>query len=280
MEILTHNLPESARVLDLGAGGGSFSYRSTPAGVIAIDLAFPDQAQDCFARVVADAGCLPLRDHSIDVVICNNTLEHFDRGHDTVLEIDRVLGSGGHLWVSVPNGFSFDDGLYRFVFKGGGHVNRFTLSTLLHTVESGTHLSAQSYKTLYSGFVYLSPPPEEKLVHFPRRARVLSYFPPRLLELGLLWFNYAVRLLDRYLPAQISQYGWGVVFRRRKEISPVRTGGISGLEEIPADLNVCFSCGSGHPESTLLPILKAFVFWKSYSCPSCGKKNLFFRQRT
>ena len=187
MEILTHNLPASARVLDLGAGGGSFSYRSTPAGVIAIDLAFPDQAQDCFARVVADAGCLPLRDHSIDVVICNNTLEHFDRAHDTVLEIDRVLGSGGHLWVSVPNGFSFDDGLYRFVFKGGGHVNRFTLSSLLRTIESGTHLSAQSYKMLYSGFVYLSPPPAEKLVHFPRRARVLSYFPPRLLELVLRW---------------------------------------------------------------------------------------------
>ena len=48
MDELVRHLSGSTRVLDLGAGGGSFAYDSTQAKVIAADLAFPSRAQPCW----------------------------------------------------------------------------------------------------------------------------------------------------------------------------------------------------------------------------------------
>ena len=145
MDELVHHLSRTDTVLDLGSGGGSFSYAATQAQVIAVDQTFPSHAQPCRSRIVADSRAVPLKSSSVDVVICNNTLEHFDNLDDTLAEVDRLLKEGGYLWASVPNGFSFEDNLYRFIFEGGGHVNRFTLDSFLETIESHTHLRAIHY---------------------------------------------------------------------------------------------------------------------------------------
>ncbi len=273
MDDLVRGLPKGAKVLDLGAGGGSFSYRSTEADVLAVDLAFPSGAQPCFARLTADSRALPFRDGSLDVVVCNHTLEHFEEIDAAVAEIDRLLKEGGHLWVAVPDGFLFDDWLYRRLFEGGGHVNRFSLESLIGRVESGTGLRAVRYKKLHSGFVYLNPPDPAKLPYYPPPARRLARIPPRFLEAGVRWLNWLTRKTDRLLGTRTSQYGWGVVFRR------VPAGAASPQpKEMPADFNVCHACGAGHVESSLTPLLRRrALLWKFYDCPSCGKPNLFVR---
>jgi SAM-dependent methyltransferase len=275
MDELVRNLPPSAKILDLGAGGGSFAYASTPAQVVAVDLAFPSQRQPCLGAAIAAAERLPLEDHSIDVVICNHTLEHFTALEGALQEINRVLKTGGHVWAAVPNGFSFDDRLYRLVFRGGGHVNQFSLPSFLEALQSGTELRALYYKTLHSGLVFLNPPTPEKLPHYPRRARVLGSIPPGILRSFLRYANYLVRFVDRLFHSQLSQYGWAVVLCREEAPRGEKRTDTTQLRSMQEDINVCYSCGTGHPEALLVKILRSYGFWKAYPCPSCGTTNLF-----
>ena len=277
MDELVCNLSPSAKVLDLGAGGGSFSYASTPAQVVAVDLAFPSQRQSCLGSMIAAAEKLPLQDHSMDVVICNHTLEHFTELEGVLQEINRILKTGGHLWAAVPDGFSCDDRLYRWVFRGGGHVNQFSLKTFVETLESGTELRALHYKVLHSGLVYLNSPTPEKLPYYPRRARVLGSIPPGMLQSFLRYANQLVRFVDRHFHSQLSHYGWAVVLCREKARKVAKRTVTSNLKSMQEDVNVCFSCGTGHPESILVKILRSYGFWKAYPCPSCGMINLFTR---
>ncbi len=277
MDELVCRLPPSAKVLDLGAGGGSFSYASTPAQVVAIDLAFPSQRQACLGSLTAAAERLPLQDHSMDVVICNHTLEHFTELEGAVQEINRVLKVGGHLWAAVPDGFSCDDRLYRLVFQGGGHVNQFSLQSFVDLLEKETELRALHYKVLHSGLVYLNPPSPEKLPHYPRRARVLGSIPSGMLLSFLRYANHLVRFVERHFHSHLSHYGWAVVLCREETRKLAQRTVAGTLTSMPEDVNVCFSCGTGHPESILVKILRPYRFWKAYPCPSCGMTNFFSR---
>lgn len=280
MDDLVRDLSSQARVLDLGAGGGSFDYSSTAARVVAVDLAFPPSGQACAGRLVADSGALPLRSGSFDVVVCNHTLEHFENLSEAVGEIDRVLRPGGFLWAAVPDGFSFTDRLYRWVFEGGGHVNQFTLSSFIQALQNGACLRVRSCKILYSSFIYLNPPRPEALIHYNDRAQQLSRVPPRLLEALLRALNYAVRRLDGWFKRGWSLYGWGVVFEKvtSKGDAPSASAA-QQIEWIPGCINVCFSCGAGHPAAALATRLERFLLlWKVYRCP-CGKRNFYFEDR-
>ena len=268
MDHLVRDLSATARVLDLGSGGGSFDYSSTSSGVVAVDIAFPAPIQGALGQVCANSSTLPLRDESVDLVVSNHTLEHFAELHCALTEIDRVLKGEGTLWVAVPDSTCLDDILYRWVFEGGGHVNPFTLASLISTVEARTGLRAREYKRLFSGFVYLSPPDPEKLAHFPPRARFLGIVPPALLSFGLRWLNYLTRLCDGWFSTRFSQYGWGVVFQ--KSIEPVQ------MIELECEVNVCFRCGTGHPDSTLASVVSRKLLWKTFSCSVCAEMNLYF----
>ena len=268
MDHLVRDLSAPARVLDLGSGGGSFDYSSTSSGVVAVDIAFPAPIQGALGQVCASSSALPLKDESVDLVVSNHTLEHFAELDCALTEVDRVLKEEGALWVAVPDKSCLDDILYRWVFEGGGHVNLFTLASLISTVEARTGLRAREFKRLFSGFVYLSPPDPEKLVHFPPRARWPGMVPPVLLRFGLRWLNYLTRLCDGWLSTRLSQYGWGVVFQKSKE--PV------SMIELKCDVNVCFRCGTGHPDTTLISVVFRKLLWRTYSCSTCAEKNLYF----
>ena len=55
------------------------------------------------ARVDLEAGRLPWEDESVDVVVCNQVLEHLKNVWLPMTEIYRVLRPGGHAVLSVPN---------------------------------------------------------------------------------------------------------------------------------------------------------------------------------
>jgi SAM-dependent methyltransferase len=55
------------------------------------------------ARVDLETGRLPWEDESVDVVVCNQVLEHLKNIWLPMTEMYRVLRPGGHAVLSVPN---------------------------------------------------------------------------------------------------------------------------------------------------------------------------------
>lgn len=55
------------------------------------------------ARVDLEAGRFPWEDGSVDVVVCNQVLEHLKNIWLPMTEMHRVLRPGGHAILSVPN---------------------------------------------------------------------------------------------------------------------------------------------------------------------------------
>ncbi len=268
MDNLVRALPRESWVVDIGAGPGSFDYASTSAHVLAVDLEFADTRRHKDGSVRAPANWLPLGDAVADVVVCNHSLEHFPEPGRALNEIDRVLKPGGFCWIAVPDGRSVDDRLYRFLFAGGGHLNRFSIDSFLRTLNSATELNLVSFKDLYSGFVFLVPPTKQRLQYFPQPARaIFSIAPARMVRFSARWFAYLTRRIDRLLGSHTSRYGWGFVLQKSTVGAAVR--------RMPDYVNVCVGCGAGHPAESLMPDRGYLGFVRSYRCPSCGARNLF-----
>ena len=254
-------------VLDLGCGHGSFQYEKCRGRIVAMDIALPDAAsrapQATYVR--ADSCAIPLSLASVDVVVSHHTLEHFTNYKETLNEIRRVLNPNGWLWIAVPNGYGFDDALYRFVFAGGGHVNRFEYHTLVREIEATTEMHLQRSCDLFSSFIYLRRPAEEELQQYPARAGFLGEIPAGFLTFIVLALNAATRLCDKILGSRYSQYGWGFVFSR----------GQIAVEEMPSYFNVCRQCGSGNDSGSVRRRSRCSIFGlRLYDCPHCGEFNV------
>ena len=178
-------------VLDLGCGPGSFHYGVCRGRIIALDLMLPEitSPHPHVAYMRADSSAIPLRDASVDVVVSHHTLEHFPDYKTTLAEIRRVLSPNGWFWIAVPNGYGFDDGLYRFIFAGGGHVNRFEYHALVDEVQSVTGTRLLRSCDLFSSFIYLKRPAEGQLQHYPGRAGFLAEIPLGFLTFCVLGLN-------------------------------------------------------------------------------------------
>src|SRR5277367_2485686 len=128
------------RVLDLGAGAGSLKGSGYPCQVVTVDYdwgAFTQAYQVDGRYGVAAAGeALPFPAAVFDLVICHHVLEHVAALDGVLAEVRRVLKDDGRMYVSVPNGYGLCDGIYRWVFEGGDHVNRFRRQELTSKVES------------------------------------------------------------------------------------------------------------------------------------------------
>ncbi len=109
-------------VLDLGAGRGELfqedtvayrraliTHRGRCAKVIGADvdpavLSNPSLDE---AYVIGADGRLPLPDHSVDVIVSDNTFEHVEDPYRFAAEIDRVLVPGGWLCARTPNKWGY-----------------------------------------------------------------------------------------------------------------------------------------------------------------------------
>ena len=255
-------------VLDLGCGRGSFQYQQCRGHVIGIDLTVPEKnaGQSRIAYVRGDSSSIPLQDASVDVVLSHHTLEHFSDYKATLAEIRRVLRPHGWIWIAVPNGYGFDDALYRFLFAGGGHVNRFAYQKLVDEVESLTETRLVQSCDLFTGFIYLRRPTDAESQEYPGRAGFLGEIPAGFLTFAVATLNISTRLFDKIFATRFSQYGWGFVFARRP--MPV--------DMMPSYFNVCCQCGSGNSAEALKHRMRRSIFgFGLYNCPNCGAVNVF-----
>jgi SAM-dependent methyltransferase len=257
-EILRH-LQAGARVLDLGSAGGSFGAHEFPAVLsVRVDLEFPRVKCDPFVQ--ADAARLPFPDAVFDAVISNHSLEHFSHLDLALQEIGRVLKPGAALFVSVPDASTLTDKIYRTVGRGGGHLNPFvSAEALTARIQTVTALPLAGRRLLFTSMLFLNSKNPSSPVMVSLSKLDLDTEQPLALFIWLL------RTMDRVFGTRTSVYGWAFYFGKLHEA-------IDGH----GWCNVCVRCGAAHA-STFLQTQDCVTgrFFKWYSCPSCGAKNMF-----
>lgn len=269
MENVLATLTHEHIVLDLGCGSGSFHYGLYKCQVIGIDLTISETIKPSQIRLVqANSAAIPLASGSVDVVVCHHTLEHFDDFQSTLIEIDRVLNDDGVIWIAIPDGHSWDDELYRFVFSGGGHVNRFSRDQLTEAVQRLTRFRLVQEVDLFSSFIYLKKPTREAYEHYPRTARFLYHVPDGASIAAILGINAVTRIIDKLFGSRLSQYGWGFVFASKNTVLPPLNRPY---------FNVCSACGSGISAKQLLSSAQVRRLFGIgiFHCPYCRRINAF-----
>jgi SAM-dependent methyltransferase len=256
-------------VLDIGSGEGSFPWTGA-CHMVALDEnldAFAhakDRASGTYHRVFGRCDRLPFHDHSVDLVLCHHVLEHLVPLDTVLAEIGRVLKPGGRLFVAVPNGYGLCDAVYRFVFEGGGHVNRLSRDGLVTDIERAVGLRLVRWQKLYSSFAHLRRLIKLRAVSasgLSLRLRMLRSLPG--LVAAAQWSLYlGTRMCDRVLGTDLAVYGWAMYFGQADG---------PAVEE-RSYVNVCLHCGAGHHSLAL-----ARPYRLRYRCPICDRVNLYTR---
>jgi SAM-dependent methyltransferase len=258
-------------VLDVGAGEGSFPGAEFSCAWLALDddpRAFTTTVR--YSRVTGKGHQLPVRDGSIDLLISHHSLEHLAPLDGTLAEMARVLKPGGRCYISVPNGYSLCDAIYRLVFLGGGHVNRFRRDEVAGLVEERLSLRLVAWQKLFTSFVYLrklmellgTPRPD-----LPRRLKMIAWLPPRCVGLVQRTLYVCTRVVDRWLGTDLSVYGWAFFFERPRAESVVEP-----VVEQPGYVNVCLYCGSGQAAAGVTRTGRL-----SCRCQNCSRTYPYFR---
>jgi SAM-dependent methyltransferase len=262
---LVSRLPAGARVLDLGAAAGSFPDLRPDVLVVRLDLQFDAPgASGCLVR--ADAARLPFADGTFDLLVSSHSLEHFVALEAVLREIGRVAKAGAGLYVAVPDAGTLTDRIYRWIARGGGHVNRFrTPADVIGPVERLTGLAHRATRDLYASLTFLNA---HNAHGWPRRKIYLFANGDERFLAVLLW---TLRGLDRAFSAGLSRYGLEFHFGAAEPVEPSQPW-----------VNVCVRCGAGHTADYLR---EAATGWRklgpieSYRCPACGGFNLFSVER-
>lgn len=153
----TLKLSDGDRILDLGCGEGRHAisaYMVNDVESVGIDLSLgdlettrerfqefvePENTSKSLVISVASAESLPFADESFDKIICSEVLEHIHSYQQVIVEINRVLKTGGIAAISVPRFFPewicwrLSDAYHEVE---GGHVRIFRANELRKDMES------------------------------------------------------------------------------------------------------------------------------------------------
>jgi SAM-dependent methyltransferase len=125
--------------LDVGGGVGPLRDVVTDHGFHYVNL---DICYSPGVDIVADAHNLPFADHSVDMVISTNSLEHVVNAWTVVKEIVRVMKLGAHLIVLIPflHPFHGDD-VARFTAYG---LRKLLAPLIIERIETPSHIFTSS----------------------------------------------------------------------------------------------------------------------------------------
>ena len=108
LDLVRRYVPLEGRcILDIGCGVGMYlrALRQYSKSVVGLELDHARAMQACTVASVVEARgeALPFQSGSLDVVFMNEVLEHVTNDRQTVTEATRVLGTGGHIVIYLPN---------------------------------------------------------------------------------------------------------------------------------------------------------------------------------
>ena len=96
-------LPAGSRVLDAGAGEGQYRAMFNGLFRVGVDLGVGDESWDYTGLdIVGDLHALPLKDASMDAVVCTVTMEHLHSPWIAIGEMGRAVRPGGTGFFVVP----------------------------------------------------------------------------------------------------------------------------------------------------------------------------------
>jgi SAM-dependent methyltransferase len=146
MAVLRAELRPGLAVLDLGCGAGDFTAAAAAAGARAIGIDVAEAAVRRagerhpgldFRHAQID-GSLPLDDGATQLVFATEVIEHVADTGRWLLEIHRVLASGGRLALTTPNhprlGLLFH-GIDHYAPPLGDHLHLYTARSLRQTLD-------------------------------------------------------------------------------------------------------------------------------------------------
>jgi SAM-dependent methyltransferase len=247
-------MPRGSYVLDLGSRTGSFATETAACTTVCVDAEVPTSHQPLF--VAARAEALPFRDGQFDAVISNHSLEHFEGLEESLREMGRAVSRSGFLYVAIPDSSTVTDRIYRWLARGGGHVNHFTSSAdLVRLVSEKTGLPHVGTRVLCTSLSFLNR------ANIPGRPQRLLVLFGNGSERFLRLLTYAFRRMDRVFQSRTCVYGWACYFGPGLKI------------ETGTWTNVCVRCGSAHASERLLQ--EGFVRRHAFLCPQCGARNYF-----
>jgi len=116
--LFVEEVVKAKRILDIasGEGYGSALLARSAASVVGVDISEEAVAHarekyhaDNLEYLVGSCAAIPLEDHSVDVVVSFETIEHHDQHEAMMSEIKRVLKPEGVLVISCPDKLEYSD---------------------------------------------------------------------------------------------------------------------------------------------------------------------------
>jgi hypothetical protein len=172
-----------------------------------------------------------------------------------------VLDCGGLLYIAVPDASTFTDRVYRWLGRGGGHVNPFRdPGEVPRMITAASGLKHAGTRVLCTSLSFLN------------RRNFRARPPRRLMLFGngnetvVRVLTYLLRVYDRRFHRRASVYGWAYYF------------GDALTPEVTTWSNVCVRCGSGVASELLRNegrVADRGLLPAVYICPACGCRNYF-----
>ena len=211
-----YELNDNGIMLDVGCGEGRHifgvmqDYPQMKCVGLDMDNASLNRAEEGYQyfESISNAGAefikgsaysLPFPDESIDLIVCSEVLEHLHEYNDAVVEIHRVLKSGGKFYASVPA--SWPEKVCWSLSKDyqnqpGGHLRIFNQLELVSEIkESGfKFLSSEKFHSIHSPYWWL-----RCLFWKSQDSNFLVNLYKRMLERHILKKPFFLNLLDKAL---------------------------------------------------------------------------------
>jgi 2-polyprenyl-3-methyl-5-hydroxy-6-metoxy-1,4-benzoquinol methylase len=188
--LLTKNNIASGKLLDVGAGGGEFTYVSSQLGFdstgVEPNIGYSNYARDQYQANVK-TGQLADVDGKFDVITMFHVMEHIPDPVKTFKKLYDLLNEDGSLFIEVPNIESFSQSPDNTFFKA--HIHYFSATTLIACASQ------------YFVSVDLDNSDNNISVLFNRRSSVKEFKLPTKIDIDASktilthksWFNYVFK---------------------------------------------------------------------------------------
>jgi ubiquinone/menaquinone biosynthesis C-methylase UbiE len=165
---ILENVPESSSLLDIGCADGMKTMQYVKMLSVPLEKVYGIELKPKYVRLAEkrfkvlnvnlEHDTFPFQDQEIEVIICNQILEHLKTIFLPLSEMDRVLRIGGHLIIGIPNLAAIHNRF--FILFGrqpscniimGPHIRCFTHKGFLKFIKQNTNFELQSVSaaTLY-----------------------------------------------------------------------------------------------------------------------------------